>query len=200
MGQSTQLFCLHTERLFSELLGQSVKELAKAFAGLRFAAGQGPCVLLVDEIETIAYARDKVVNTSDPTDLIRFVDELLSDIDSLREFSDALVIGTSNFSEVIDKAFVSRADVVLQIGLPDLPTRQAILQARLKTLSALGLMLSTDDVHSLARQADGLSGRSLGKLFSQTYFARGVSYEEMSMDDVLWTITQAHDGGDTQCQ
>ena len=189
-GLLTRLFDLRTEHLFSELLGQSPKELAKAFTGLRFAAEQSPCVLLVNEIEAIAFARNKVISSSDPSDLVRFVDQLYREIDSLQAYPNALVVGTSNFPEVIDGAFWERADLVLQIGLPDLPTRQAILQARLRTVSALGLMLSTDEVLSLAKAADGMSGRTLGKLFSRTYFEQGVAYADMSVEHILATITR----------
>ena len=190
MGQPTRLFALHAERVFSELLGQSAKELAKAFEGIRFAAEQGPTVLVVDEIETISYARKKVINTSDPTDLVRFVDQLLQELDSLQQYDHALVVGTSNFAEVIDQALWSRADLVLKMGLPDVSTRQAILQDRCKTLRPLGLMLQSEELTALAKAAEGLSGRTLGKLFANTYF-KGVAYDEMSAEDVLATITQA---------
>jgi len=192
MGQPTRLFTLHTERVFSELLGQSPKELAKAFEGIRFAAQQSPIVVLVDEIETISYARKKVINTSDPTDLVRFVDQLLKDLDSLQEFNHAVVVGTSNFAQVIDDAFWSRADLALKVPLPDVQTRQAILQARAKTLAPLGLMLSGEELAALAKEADGLSGRTLGKLYPKTRIEKGVAYEDMSMDDVLATIREAH--------
>ena len=192
LGKPTRLFALHTERMFSELLGQSAKELAKVFEGIRFAAAQGSCVVLVDEIEAISYARKKVISTSDPTDLVRFVDQLLQGIDSLQQFSDAVVVGTSNFSEVIDDALWSRADLILKIPLPDIQTRLAILQARCKTLTPLGLRLESDELAALAKEADGLSGRTLGKLFPRTCFAHGVSYDDMSVQDVLATIHEAH--------
>jgi AAA+ superfamily predicted ATPase len=192
-GQPTRLFMLRTQYLFSELLGQSVKELSKAFEGIRLTAEQGPVVVLVQEIETICYARRKVINASDPTDLVRFIDQLLADIDSLQEYPQTVVVGTSNFPEVIDEAFWSRADLVLRMGLPDLPTRQAILQARLKTLKPLGLALDRKGVATIAKASEGMSGRTLGKLFSQTYFVKGVSYEDMSMEDVLATLTEVHE-------
>jgi SpoVK/Ycf46/Vps4 family AAA+-type ATPase len=191
-AQTTRLFALHTEHLFSEWLGQSAKELAKAFAGLRFSAEDSPCVLLVDEIEAIAFARNKVISSSDPSDLVRFVDQLYKEIDSLQAYPNALVVGTSNFPEVIDSAFWSRADLVLQIGLPDLPTRQAILQARLRTVGPLGLALATDEVLTLAKAAEGMSGRSLGKLYARTYFEQAVSYADMSVEHILETITKTH--------
>jgi SpoVK/Ycf46/Vps4 family AAA+-type ATPase len=191
-GQPTRLFTLHTEHLLSELLGQSAKELGKAFEGLRFAAEQGPCVLLVDEIEAISFARNKVINSSDPSDLVRFVDQLFRDIDSLQPYPHAVVVGTSNFPDVIDEAFLSRADLVLKMPLPDLQTRQAILQARCKTLMPLGLMLQSDELLAIAKASEGLSGRTIGKLFSRTFFAQWVSYEDMRVEDVLTTITQAH--------
>ena len=103
-----------------------------------------------------------------------------------------MVIGTSNFSEVIDKAFLSRADLVLQLPLPDLPTRQALLQARVRTLRPLGLMLSSEELTTLAKESEGLSGRILGKIFPKTYCEKGVAYDDMSMEDVLATIAEAH--------
>lgn len=190
MGQPTRLFALHTERVFSELLGQSAKQLAKAFEAIRFAAEQAPVVMVVDEIESISYARNKVINTSDPTDLVRFVDQLLREIDSLQQYDHTLVVGTSNFAQVIDQALWSRADLVLKMPLPDAQTRQAILQDRLKTLRPLGLTLQSEELTALARAAEGLSGRTLGKLFATTYF-KGVAYDEMSVEDVLATITKA---------
>jgi pachytene checkpoint protein 2 len=191
LGKPTRLFTLQTQHLLSHLLGESSKELAKAFEPIRFAAGQGPCVLQVEEIEQISFARDKVITSSDPTDLVRFVDQLLEEIDSLQEFSEAVIIGTSNFSVVLDKAFVSRADLVLTVPLPDLQTRLAILQARCKTLQPLGLLLDGDELTAIAKAAEGLSGRTLGKLFPQTYF-HGVAYEDMSVDDVLQTLSKSH--------
>jgi SpoVK/Ycf46/Vps4 family AAA+-type ATPase len=132
-----------------------------------------------------------VITSSDPTDLVRFVDQLLTEIDSLQEFSDALVVGTSNFSVVLDKAFVSRADLALTVPLPDLQTRLAILQTRCKTLRPLGLLLDGDELTAIAKASEGLTGRTLGKLFPQTYF-HGVAYEDMSVDDVLQTLTKSH--------
>jgi SpoVK/Ycf46/Vps4 family AAA+-type ATPase len=189
-AQPTHLYALPTDRLFSELLGQSVKELAKTFAGIRLLAEQGPLVVLVDEIEAISFDRTKLITSSDPSDLVRFCDQLFRDIDSLQQYPQAIVVGTTNFPSVIDQAFWSRADLVLTIPLPDLQTRQAILQARMRTLSPLGLMLSGEELTVLAREAEGMSGRTLGKLFARTYFEKGVAYEDMSVEDVLATIAK----------
>ena len=95
-------------------------------------------------------------------------------------------------------AFAGRADLALKIPLPDLPTRQAILQARVKTLTPLGLTLSGEELTTLAKEADGLSGRTIGKVFPKTRIEKGVAYEEMSMEDVLATIREAHMTKETQ--
>jgi len=58
-----RLFILRSENVFSELLGQSVKEVSKAFEACRISAEQGPTVMLVDELEALTFARNKVINS-----------------------------------------------------------------------------------------------------------------------------------------
>lgn len=190
MGGQARIFRLRTDQVFSEWLGQSAKELGKAFDTLRFAAEQGPTVVLVDEIEAITFARKKVINSADPSDLVRSVDRLLQEIDALQRFPHTIVVGTSNFDEVIDDAFWSRADLVIRFSLPDQAARAAILQARRRGLQPLGLSLQREDLAEIAKAAEGLSGRALGKLFVQTFLRREVDFEEITVEDVLDTLKE----------
>jgi SpoVK/Ycf46/Vps4 family AAA+-type ATPase len=47
----------------------------------------------------------------EPSDAIRAVNALLTQLDQLRHFPNVMVLTTSNITEAIDVAFVDRADI-----------------------------------------------------------------------------------------
>lgn len=47
----------------------------------------------------------------EPSDAIRAVNALLTQLDQLRRFPNVMVLTTSNITEAIDVAFVDRADI-----------------------------------------------------------------------------------------
>jgi SpoVK/Ycf46/Vps4 family AAA+-type ATPase len=51
------------------------------------------------------------VNGSEPSDAIRAVNALLTQLDALKRFPNVMVLTTSNITEAIDLAFVDRADI-----------------------------------------------------------------------------------------
>jgi SpoVK/Ycf46/Vps4 family AAA+-type ATPase len=68
------------------------------------------CVL-IDEVESLTAARKAAVNGSEPSDAIRVVNALLTQLDQLKKFPNVLILTTSNITEAIDIAFVDRADI-----------------------------------------------------------------------------------------
>ena len=48
---------------------------------------------------------------SEPSDAIRAVNALLTQLDGLKRFPNAMVMTTSNITEAIDVAFLDRADI-----------------------------------------------------------------------------------------
>ncbi len=55
---------------------------------------------------------------SEPSDAIRVVNALLTQLDTLHSYSNVLVLATSNLTAAIDDAFMDRADLKLYVGLP----------------------------------------------------------------------------------
>jgi hypothetical protein len=51
------------------------------------------------------------VSGSEPSDAIRAVNALLTQLDALRRHPNVMVLTTSNITEAIDLAFVDRADI-----------------------------------------------------------------------------------------
>ncbi|KAF1324739.1 Thyroid receptor-interacting protein 13, partial [Globisporangium splendens] len=86
------------------------------------------CVL-IDEVESLTAARKAALSGSEPSDAIRVVNALLTQLDSLKNYSNVLILTTSNITEAIDVAFVDRADIKQYIGLPSSHARYEILRS-----------------------------------------------------------------------
>lgn len=87
----------------------TIKEVAEDPASL--------VIILIDEVESIAYSRDSV-SSQEPSDSLRVVNAVLTQLDQLRAHSNVLVLTTSNLSGSIDLAFVDRADLKQHVGFP----------------------------------------------------------------------------------
>lgn len=74
-------------------------------------------IVLIDEVESIAFARGNV-STNEPSDSVRVVNSVLTQLDKIKKFPNVLTIATSNLTKSIDLAFLDRADIVQFIGQP----------------------------------------------------------------------------------
>lgn len=75
------------------------------------------CVL-IDEVESLAHVRKSCTNGTEPSDAIRVVNALLTQLDQIKKYSNVIILTTSNVTEAIDLAFIDRADLKQFIGLP----------------------------------------------------------------------------------
>lgn len=148
-----------SQRAVTELLGTTVVEYVE----------QGPTIVLLDEVESLATDRKKLSLEANPVDVHRATDAVLAQIDHLAQrYPQLLFIATSNFEEAVDDAFISRADLVLQIPLPNGDARRDILKNTID-----GLAAAFPDVASISRSpefekvvsiTEGIDGRKLRKL------------------------------------
>ena len=65
------------------------------------------CVL-IDEVESLASARTSAFRGSEPSDAIRVVNALLTQLDQIRRYPNVLILTTSNMTGAIDIAFIDR--------------------------------------------------------------------------------------------
>ena len=89
--------------------------------------------VLIDEVESIAYARDSV-SSNEPSDSLRVVNAVLTQLDQIRKYPNVLILATSNITKSIDAAFLDRADIVQYIGNP---SENAIFEIYKKALIEL---------------------------------------------------------------
>jgi len=175
------LYEVNCHTFFSEWEGRSAKEFAQAFEIISLSSRHSPTIVIVDEIESLAFNRRNMIHASDPSDLTRAVNTLLKGMDEMRFLTRVLMIGTSNFPEAIDHAFLERADDRVLFNLPDELTRRQILLNSFKAFSRNGFRLNEEHALKLAKETEGLSPRSLVKLLSRALVISGMPPEEISL-------------------
>ncbi|XP_052816316.1 pachytene checkpoint protein 2 homolog [Mya arenaria] len=75
------------------------------------------CVL-IDEVESLTAARKGAMSGNEPSDAIRVVNAVLTQIDQIKKYPNVIILTTSNVTGAIDLAFVDRADIKQYIGPP----------------------------------------------------------------------------------
>ena len=121
------LYTVRCDTLVSSLLGQTSKNLRKAFD---FAV-QKPCVLFLDEFDALASARG---NERDIGELQRVVIALIQNIDSLP--NEAIVVAATNHNQLLDPAIWRRFSFRIPLPLPDDVSRKKIWQHFLNDLAS----------------------------------------------------------------
>lgn len=109
--------CVGINTLFNPL--QSGKLVLKLFTSIREVAEDPNALvtILIDEVESITFARN-ALSSAEPSDSMRVVNAVLTQIDQLQRYPNVLILSTSNLSESIDSAFVDRADLKQFIDYP----------------------------------------------------------------------------------
>ncbi len=179
---------INAHSLFSKWFSESGKLVTKLFSKITALVADKSlfvCVL-IDEVESLAAARQSALNGSEPSDAIRVVNALLTQLDRLKRNANVLVLTTSNLSDAIDDAFIDRADLCRFVGHPGPEARYTVLASCVTELMRTGLVaprerlfsynavcaMHNDDSSSLSDQLlrvarscrDGISGRRLRKL------------------------------------
>ncbi|MEL6223991.1 MAG: AAA family ATPase [Cyanobacteria bacterium J06627_8] len=146
--------------LLSKWVGAAEQAVRELFAKARQAS---PCVVFIDEIDTLAPARGKFSGDSGVSD--RVVGQLLTELDGLQQQFDVLLVGATNRPDVLDPALLraGRFDLQVKIDLPDQMSRLAIL-----TVHNGDRPLAADiDLSAWAAQTDGWNGADLALLSNQ---------------------------------
>jgi AAA+ superfamily predicted ATPase len=166
-GTKTTYIEIDPHALTSSALGRSQQAVAKLFEQtIPELAIDGAAIVLLDELETLAVSRHKLSLEANPVDVHRATDAALAGMDRLtRDHRNVLLLGTTNFPKALDRAVISRADHIEEIGLPTEAARREII---LDTLKAVGTVWKEvrglePGIARLAKAAEGLDGRRIRK-------------------------------------
>ncbi|GAA1673107.1 AAA family ATPase [Kribbella yunnanensis] len=146
------------EDVMDPYLGVSERNLHAAFERARANA---PCVLFLDELDALAFARHK----HGGSEARRLVDVLLQEMDAIGSENDGLlVLAATNAPWDVDEAMLrpGRFDRVIFVPPPDEPARADILSVLVKDVPADGL-----DLKAIAGQTPMFSGADLRALIDR---------------------------------
>ena len=154
--------------LFSKWVGESEKALRQVFIKAKQAS---PCILFVDELDTIFPRRGQ---SHDAGGRERLIGQFLSELDGLDKFSEVVVIGATNRLDLVEPALLNpgRFGMVIELELPEEAEREEILAIHTRKMK-----LAPDvDLRQLAARTKGLSGADLTTLCRRAGFERLRSY------------------------
>merc|ERR1719283_311648 len=105
--------------------------------------------VLIDEVESLTAARSAAMSGSEPSDAIRVVNALLTQIDHIKKYPNVLILTTSNITGAIDLAFVDRADIKQYIGPPSQGAIYQILYSCIAELTRTGVVSAEESLLTL---------------------------------------------------
>ncbi len=128
------------------------------------AKEKAPCIVFIDEIDTIGKKRDgSGIAGNDERE--QTLNQLLSEMDGFDGSSGVVILAATNRPETLDKALLrpGRFDRRVPVELPDLQGREAILRVHAKDV----MMADDIDYKAVARATSGASGAEHANLINE---------------------------------
>ena len=144
--------------LLTQWFGESEANVRELFDKARAAS---PCILMFDEMDSIAKTRGAGgPGSSEAGD--RVINQILTEVDGVGARKNVFVIGATNRPDIIDPAVIrpGRLDQLIYIPLPDLESRKAIFKAALRKAP----LDPSIDIEVLARSTHGFSGADITEI------------------------------------
>ncbi|KAK9452275.1 P-loop containing nucleoside triphosphate hydrolase protein [Limtongia smithiae] len=140
-----KLIEISAQSLFSKWFSESGKLVAKLFDEIRTQLDDPNVFIcaLIDEVESLAAARQSSHTANEPTDSLRAVNVLLTELDKLSAAPNLLILTTSNLVDTMDSAFLDRVDMKQFVGPPSLPAIYEILRTCILEVVRCGMITST---------------------------------------------------------
>ncbi len=129
----------------------------------RQANEKAPCIVFIDEIDTIGKKRDGQVGGNDERE--QTLNQLLTEMDGFDGKKGVVILGATNRPESLDPALLrpGRFDRRIPVELPDLAGREAVLRVHAnKVKLAEGI-----DFNAVARATAGASGAELANIVNE---------------------------------
>ena len=128
------------------------------------AKEKAPCIVFIDEIDTIGKRRD-TAGFSSNDEREQTLNQLLTEMDGFDNHKGIVVLGATNRPETLDPALLrpGRFDRRVHVELPDLTGRKAILKLHAKSVKMAGSI----DFGAIAKATSGASGADLANIVNE---------------------------------
>ena len=127
------------------------------------AKEKAPCIVFIDEIDTIGKKRDGQVGGNDERE--QTLNQLLTEMDGFEGNAGVVILAATNRPEALDPALSrpGRFDRRVPVELPDLKGREEILKVHAKKVK----IADDVDYSKIARMASGASGAELANIVNE---------------------------------
>ncbi len=125
---------------------------------------KAPCIVFIDEIDTIGKKRDSGgIGGNDERE--QTLNQLLAEMDGFDATKGVVILAATNRPESLDPALLrpGRFDRRIPVELPDLAGREAILKVHAKEVR----MSDNVDLRAIARATSGASGAELANIINE---------------------------------
>ena len=161
-GESSVPFIQCSGSSFVELyVGLGAKRVREVF---ELARKKQPCIIFIDEIDAIGKKRS-INNVSMSDEREQTINQLLIEMDGFNNETDIVVIAATNRIDILDEALLrpGRFDRKIQVALPDVSGREAILKVHCKNKK-----LDNDvNIYDIAKQTTGFTGADLENFMNE---------------------------------
>ncbi|NLD82550.1 MAG: ATP-dependent zinc metalloprotease FtsH [Clostridiales bacterium] len=129
------------------------------------AEEKAPCIVFIDEIDTIGKKRDSGGLPGGNDEREQTLNQLLAEMDGFDGRKGVVILAATNRPEILDPALLrpGRFDRRIPVELPDLQGRLAILKVHAKNVKMDGAV----DLSAVARATSGASGAELANIINE---------------------------------
>ncbi len=188
---NAELFEVSCADINTKWYGESEQRIQELFDNANKVASTGKkAVIIFDEMDALAMNREGSYEGSK-----KVVSVILQNLDGFRSKSGVIIVGMTNRPQDIDPAIKrpGRIDKIIEVGLPDLEDRKAILQLHInkaieRSTESHDLFSSELDLQKVAESTDGMSGADLANIINLTLETKSFS----ELEGLRWTpVTNA---------
>ena len=129
------------------------------------ASEKAPCIVFIDEIDTIGKSRDGAGGMGGNDEREQTLNQLLTEMDGFDGSKGVIILAATNRPDTLDKALLrpGRFDRRIPVELPDLAGREAILKVHAKKI----MLDEKVDLMAIARATSGTSGAELANIVNE---------------------------------
>ena len=126
---------------------------------------KAPCIVFIDEIDTIGKSRDGAGAMGGNDEREQTLNQLLTEMDGFDGSRGVIILAATNRPETLDKALLrpGRFDRRIPVELPDLEGREAILKVHARKI----MLDEKVDLLAIARATSGTSGAELANIINE---------------------------------
>ncbi len=139
------------------------------------AKEKAPCIVFIDEIDTIGKKRGMSINSNDERE--QTLNQLLVEMDGFDDNSAVILIAATNRPDILDPALLrpGRFDRQITVDRPDVKGRQKIL-----TVHSKNKPLATEmDLSRIAKLTPGFTGADLANLMNESALLAARRHKEL---------------------